>query len=65
MLDCVDSVVQQYLKLFNRVQTNELCEIVLLVLNCNTWNHLTVYKNWILVITYQYLEPFNCVQKNE
>ena len=39
--------------------------IELLILNSNTWNHLTLCPNWILTITQQYFEPFDCVQINE
>ena len=33
-----------YLKPFNFVQTNDWYNIELLMLDCNTWNHLTVCK---------------------
>ena len=37
----------QYLKPFNRVQTNIQYSIELLVFDTNTWNHLTIYKQMI------------------
>ena len=35
------------------------------MLNSNTWNSLTVCLNWIIGITYQYLDLFDSVQMNE
>ena len=44
-------------------------DVKLLLLHSNTWNHFTFCKllivNKIIRIGLQYLEPFNCVQKNE
>ena len=35
------------------------------MLDWNTWDRLSVCKNWIIGVPYQYLEPFNFVQMNE
>ena len=36
-----------------------------LVLNNNTWNSLTVFRNRIIGIIQHYQESFDCVQMNE
>ena len=44
---------------------NLSAKIKLLVLHNDTWNYLTVWKKWIIGITLQNLELFNCVQTSE
>ena len=39
------------------------------MLNSNTWNHLTVYKQMIKIkiisVRLEYLKQFNCMQTND